>query len=91
MENNRAINRIYDNLQAGAIYGEYVLTMRFPYFSEALFKTIYGNIGWSHYGSSANKNTINQLAWIIEVIFKTTPEQFEQKYTIYDKNNIWRA
>lgn len=29
-----------------------------------------GYIGWRHYGSSANKNTLKELQWVIDVIFK---------------------
>lgn len=29
-----------------------------------------GYIGWRHYGSSANKNTLNELQWVIDAIFK---------------------
>lgn len=28
-----------------------------------------GYIGWRHYGSSANKNTMGDLQWVINVIF----------------------
>ena len=33
-------------------------------------------IRWSHYGSSANKNTIDDLQWILEYIFKCEADEF---------------
>ena len=70
---------IYNNLQQGKVYGYNFTNVRFPYFIIVLCKN--GRfICWSNYGSSANKNTIKELEWIITVIFKCTPEEFVAKY-----------
>lgn len=82
-----ALDRIFDNLQAGKVYGDYRPSARFPYFWNVLYKTCSNFIGYTHYGSSATKNTKDDLSWIISDIFETTPEQFEKKYTIYNVNN----
>lgn len=33
-------------------------------------------IAWRHYGSSANKNTLEDLEWLLRVIFKKTAADF---------------
>lgn len=38
--------------------------------SANLYITDYDNIGWCHYGSSAEKNTLKDLEWLIENIFE---------------------
>lgn len=76
-----AINRIYQNLQNGKTYGYDVNSARFPYFSYTLTLSPDRKfIRWRYYGESANANTIKDLQWIIEIIFKMTPEEFENKY-----------
>lgn len=82
MKYSDALKRIYKNINAGKNYGYNVVNVQYPYFSDVLYLTTQNNIGWTHYGSSANKNTLNDLYWIITVIFKTTPEDFEKAYTI---------
>lgn len=82
MKYSDALKRIYKNINAGKNYGYNVVNVQYPYFSDVLYKTRAGFIGWTHYGSSANKNTLNDLYWIITVIFKTTPDDFEKAYTI---------
>lgn len=76
------LNEIYKNLKAGMVYGYMVRNVKWPYFHEALYQgTINKNLFcWHHYGSSANKATKDDLDWIIRVIFKTTPEEFVDKY-----------
>lgn len=74
-----ALERIYKNLNAGYQYGDYLVNVRYPMFTPCLSvseNSVY--IRWSHYGSSANENTKADLQWIIEMIFKTTPEEFEK-------------
>lgn len=88
---NEALNRIFDNLQNGAVYGHDRLSWRDdfpekaiagkPMFTAALYKHYCKPIFcWSNYGSSANKATKKDLLWIITQIFGLTPEQFEQNY-----------
>ena len=42
-------------------------------------------IYWKHYGSSANKTSLQNLKWILTEIFKMTPEQFLFNYTTYSE------
>ena len=89
---NKILNEIYNNLQQNKVYGEMITNMRFPYFHIVLYKTTQNNIGWRNYSSSANKNTIESLKWIIETIFKCTPEDFVRTYeckTIEEINKIY--
>lgn len=62
--------------------------IRFPYFSSALYNTQSGNIGYTHFGSSAVKPTMRDLEWLITVIFKTTPSGFLREYIRSDKSKI---
>ena len=76
-----ALNRIYENINRGYCYGYFVSNVRYPYFDTCLSVSENGEfIRWTHYGSSANKNTKQALQWIIETIFKTTADEFEKKY-----------
>ena len=78
-----AIDRIYENINQGYCYGRYIYNVRFPYFKTCLSVSENGEfIRWIHYGSSANKNTKQELQWIIETIFKTTPDEFEKNHLI---------
>lgn len=89
---NKIINEIYNNLQQDKVYGQVITNVRFPYFNKVLYKTIYNNIGWRCCGSSANKNTKEDLKWIIETIFQCTPEEFVQTYeckTIEEINEMY--
>ena len=79
------LEKLYAMLNAGEVFGE-ILPHRLGgnFFWDVLsINQITGNIRWRHYGSSANKNTIGQLAWILRVIFELTPEEFMAKYTTY--------
>lgn len=88
---NEALNRIYGNLKNGDVYGHDRITWRNdfpetklagkPMFTTALYKHYCKPLFcWRHYGESANKATKKELLWIIENIFDTTPEKFENQY-----------
>lgn len=88
---NEALNRIFENLNGGAVYGHDRLSWRCDYpeknlagkpmFTTALYKHYCKPIFcWCYYGSSANKATKKDLLWIISCIFDMTPEQFEKQY-----------
>jgi hypothetical protein len=81
-----ALEKIYEMLQNGESFGE-VLPHRLggTFFWDVLSVSPVGKkyIRWRHYGSSANKNTKKDLAWILSEIFKMTPEEFMSKYTTY--------
>ena len=62
--------------------------MRFPYFSSVLYVTPSGNIGYTHFGSSAIKPTMRDLEWLITVIFNTTPSGFLREYIRNDESKI---
>lgn len=83
MTDKQALHEIYTNLKNGETYGYFVYwnyydnkKFRFPYFNKTLYKTVYGNFGFSHYGSSAVKPTKDNLKGLIESIFETTPTGF---------------
>jgi hypothetical protein len=90
-EDEKKLEEIYDNLQAGIAYGEDMTKeghswVKYPYFDTVLHlianspHTTEEVIGWRHYGSSANKNTKEDLKWVLDNIFKMTPTEFLQKY-----------
>ena len=43
---------------------------------------------WNHFGSSANKNTVEDLRWIAETIFANCAEIVPCKYSEYHMNYI---
>lgn len=90
-DDKKKLKEIYNNLQAGITYGEdmdkeHHSWITYPYFDTVLWlmanspHTAEEVIGWRHYGSSANKNTVKDLKWILDVIFEMTPTEFLQKY-----------
>lgn len=95
-KNEKEILRgIMSDLKAGFTFGkDYTWDYynnkpyRFPFFSSALYITPSKNIGWTNYGSSANKCNLSELEWIITVIFKTTPSGFLREYIRNDKSTI---
>lgn len=87
IDEKETLKYIYNSLQWHYIFGEPVTNVKYPYISTALYK--HNNyIHWSNYGSSANKNTLKELHWIIETIFKMSPSQFIEKYNRYTVEQI---
>lgn len=89
------LHAIMSDLKAGYTFGKdytwdyYNMSpYRFPFFKAALYITQRGNIGWTNFGSSANKCTFQELEWIITEIFKTTPSGFLREYIRNDKSTI---
>ena len=80
------LEKLYEMLNNGETFGE-ILPHRLggTFFWDVLSVSPVGKkyIRWRHYGSSANKNTKKDLAWILREIFKMTPEEFMEKYTTY--------
>lgn len=74
------IKQIYDNLQAGGVYGCMFTNCKYPFFDEVLYKTTGGFIGYNYFGSSAIENTERGLQFIIERIFECSPDEFVKKY-----------
>ena len=84
-QNKLALNEIYRNINNGYCYQEYIWYVKYIYFNTVLSLTHKNNIFWQNYGSSCNKNTIDELNWIITVIFKMTPYEFKENF-ILSKN-----
>lgn len=83
MKAPEALREIMRKLEAGETFGRvYPHRLGGDYFSPVLYLTPSGLIGWSHYGSSANKRTLADLAWIFREIFKQTPEEFAAQHTL---------
>lgn len=83
---NKELEEIYKNLKNGLIYADYLSNVRFPCFWYVLrYDRIKNLFCWRNAGSSANKATKKELAWIIETIFQTTPEEFKKKYCCVDQ------
>lgn len=77
----KTIDVIFNNLMNGNHYGYVVKNVRFPYFHSVLVKHPHKPFFcWSHAGSSANKANKKELAWLIENIFRMTPEEFVNRY-----------
>ena len=78
-----ALKYIYDKLIAGECFGT-IEPHRLggTYFWDVLWADA-EYIHWKHYGSSANKLSLENLKWILTTIFKMTPEQFIFEYTTY--------
>lgn len=88
-----ALEQIYQNLQQGKRYGTY-FAMRFAAFHDCLWVDWHRTyIHWNNYGGGANRNTVEELAWVLKQIFRTTPEQFLKVYQVYDEETMkqWKA
>lgn len=89
-EDNKKLEEIYNNLQAGISYGidrdkEHFSWITYPYFDAVLYLIANNGvgrevIGWRNYGSSANPNTLKDLKWILDTIFEQTPTEFLNTY-----------
>lgn len=95
---NIALHKIMNDLNAGFTFGRDCTwnyyenkPLHYPYFHHNLYITPRGNIGWNCSGSSANKKTLEDLHWVITVIFRETPETFLEKYIRNDNSKIERG
>ena len=79
-ENENSLRRIMEHIRNGGSYAERVENVRYPYDHKVLYRTLYGNIGWCRFGSSANPMTLRDLNWVIRVIFEMTPTEFLSRY-----------
>jgi hypothetical protein len=77
-----ALRAIYKHINSGYEFGTQVNNVKYPYFDAVLYRTFSGNIGWTHYGSSAESNTIADLEWLLLVIFGLMPSEFALKYAV---------
>lgn len=84
------VKDIYDNLQDGKVYGKTMKAVN-PNLYETIFITSLSTsedgqyIRWNHFGSSANKNTVSELEWILKVIFEMTAEEFTNNFEMRKK------
>lgn len=79
--------KMLDELKAGYVWGKTYSPengqtwVKYPYYKPMLY-FIENNgagrpcIGWSHYGSSANRFNKDELQFIIRIIFETTLKDF---------------
>lgn len=76
---------IYNNLQQGKVYGQTMKALN-PAIGDTIFFTNLSvspdgkYIRWMHAGSSANKNTLKELEWILGTIFKMTADEFTNSF-----------
>lgn len=93
------LERLFSELQAGEKFGkvsywDYYNNRPYMYmtFNCALEKHYCKNLLlWSAYGSSANKNTLKDLEWILENIFHKTAAEFLKEYTTRTEYDRMRA
>ena len=74
-----ALRELFDSLKAGAVYGHQVNNVPCPFFWSNLWIST-GWIRWSSAGSSAERVTMHDLAFVVFDIFKITPREFMSKY-----------
>lgn len=79
-ENERSLRHIMEHIRSGGSYAERVENVRNPYDYKVLYQTAHGNIGWSHFGSSACGMNLRDLNWTIRTIFEMTPSAFLMHY-----------
>lgn len=79
-----ALDLIYEGIKKGTVYGK-IEEHRLggTYFWDVLGKSLSGNIWWRHAGSSCNKMSKKELAWILSVIFEMSPAEFLAQHTTY--------
>ena len=87
MTEKEILERIYKNLNNGGYYGRmFPAKVRYPFFDTVLWISTSNYIYWHHYGESANKNTLEDLEWVINVIFNMTPSEFVKTYHVRQNN-----
>lgn len=79
---------LLDNIKAGMVYGTIEKhRLGGAYFHPVLYKTMQGNIGWTHYGSSANDCNLDGLKFILDVVFHMDALTFMDHYYTRDEYN----
>lgn len=77
------LKEIKNNLMLGKGYGKQYNNVKYPYFHYNLYLSEdYKYIMWSNYGSSAVRNNLKALYWLITTIFEMTPTEFIQAYEL---------
>ena len=91
-----ALKLIYDKLHKGEVFGKIdEHRLGGTYFWQVLNMDFIQNlICYRHCGSSATKDSLKNLEWVITEIFDETPESFLYEYTTYHEweriNNCYR-
>jgi len=86
----KAFCAIFENLNNGKYYGQKTacgqhIDKRGFYYSDVLSR--YNNyFRWTYFGSSCEKNTAENLRWILTHIFKMSAVEFSEKYTLLNGN-----
>ncbi len=82
-----ALLEIYNNLRSGKKYVDYYMGPRWPVCTCALIADDFKPyVHYSHYGSSAIKNSLEELCWLITEIFDTTPAGFVAFHKCWDRS-----
>ena len=81
MKYTNATRELFNRLNAGEVFVEILPHRLGGTFFWQVLSADSRFIYWRHYGSSANKNKLESLAWILENIFNMTAEEFLSKYT----------
>lgn len=82
-----ALFDIYKNIRSGKKYVDYHMGPRWPAYSCVLVADCFKPyIHYSHYGSSAIKDNLESLYWLITEIFDTTPAGFVAIYKCWDRS-----
>lgn len=77
------LETIFNNINNGTTYGQNVSGCAGNIYYAALSVSDDGRyINYSNYGSSAVANTPEELCWILETIFRKTPEEFTAAYVL---------
>lgn len=72
---------LLDNINAGTVYGTIEKhRLGGAYFHPVMYLTTCGNIGWTHYGSSANKCNLDGLKFILNTVFHMDALTFMKHY-----------
>lgn len=73
---------IYKNLMSGNRYVELLTNVRFPCeWWVLLYDKPLNIFRWRNFGSSANPATKEDLRWILNSIFRMSPQEFVARYT----------
>ena len=87
MNNNVILRKIYNNLKNGGYYGYMFTGVRYPFFNRVIQIDNEGKyILWQNAGSSANKFTLEDLEFVIRIIFGNTPEEFVKRFELRQNN-----
>lgn len=76
------LKQIKHNLLIGKGYGKQYNNVKYPYFHYNLYLSEDNYIMYNHFGSSAVKNNLKDLYWLITTIFGMTPTEFLNEYEL---------